>query len=1265
MEPVLRNAIARIDIIEDGKSVGRGTGTLVAKGLVLTALHVVADRKAKPAVPYPGTIRLTFPTHTTEAVLDDRCFAPAADWALLVCVDPPGVRPMPLAELDDTEVDFVTYGFPDTQPRDGLVQRGTIENRHATLFGTPAYQLFSLQSAAGTGAPVKGASGSPVIVNGALIGVLRFALMNERKETRAGTLYACPLPTVIEACGERLPIPDPCYGLPGLPRRPLPATPVKHLQRFTSDDAEIFFGRNREIRQLFDRLTDTEAAPVVLFYGQSGAGKSSVLDAGLVPRLGWTHEVRYVRRERHRPLAASLGAVVTGGPVDGVPSPRAIVEAWQGVEEDVGRPLVVIVDQIEEIYTQPGEATDELGDFVRVLAALFGTPDTVGGRLVLSFRKEWFPELQKQLDQLKLGYGKVFLEGLDRAAIIEVVKGVTGTGRLRDQYGVALQAGLPELLADDLLDDRDSPIAPTLQILLSKLWESAVGEHRHAPAFTIDRYRRLRAQGALLGDFLDQQLDKLASDLPDAVASGLAIDVLAHHSTPLLTTRQCSRDELVETYRGRDDLMRSLVGALQDRFLLVEQAGDRTHESPATRLSHDTLAPLVRMRLDDSARAGQRARRIVEGRAQQWVDGVDGVAFDDEDLAVVEAGLDGMRSLTTAETRLVAASGRLRDRRRVRRRVLQTVAAVTAVVVVALLLTSLALLSRAREEQNLSELALTVPRVQERLAIEPGSGLVASLAAVGRSLDTVGPEPLGRLQFSLNQAMLEAREQELVDFGVALHAVAAHDDRIAVGTAQGAIRFSDFEGNPLPGRAIEGGHVGAVQSLAFNRTGNLIASAGDDGAVKVWDRTGTLVQAFPGHPGGVNTVEFLDEGRLLTGGRDGALRLWEVGSTEVLVWCHEPRTACLEAPVVLRDALAQAVEIAESVVPGFEYHDPNEVTAVAAAQSGGEWVLASAANDVVRLWTLDRRQIGPDLRGHTARVNDVDIGYDPSGVRWVVTGAEDETVRVWREDGTPDGEPIRYHRGPVNAVTFSLDARVVLSAGDDQVLFASDRGGDLAATPFRGFDGPVSDVTYSQRGAIAIVDHDGNLRLRDHRGNQYGRERRGRQSDRLLAVAFDPGGRTVVTGGESGELAFYSLNPEDQWEDNMGPEPLLIEPGAELTHTGGGHGARFSPGRQPDRERRPRRPGAPVDATRRGHRADTARAAGEGPPGGDHRRAVRRRHGAVADGRPRWPGSCLECRRPVSGQDDVGRVQGACAGPRAGDRIDCRCPRRLSRHRVE
>ncbi len=65
----------------------------------------------------------------------------------------------------------------------------------------------------------------------------------------------------------------------------------------------------------------------------------------------------------------------------------------------------------------------------------------------------------------------MFFKPLDRRGIIEAIRGPSRPGRLERQYRLAIEDGLPEVIADNLLANAGSALAPTLQVLLTKLWE--------------------------------------------------------------------------------------------------------------------------------------------------------------------------------------------------------------------------------------------------------------------------------------------------------------------------------------------------------------------------------------------------------------------------------------------------------------------------------------------------------------------------------------------------------------------------------------------------------------------------------------------------------------------------------------------------------------------------------------------------------------------------------------------------------------------------
>ncbi|NIM13963.1 MAG: CHAT domain-containing protein, partial [Candidatus Aminicenantes bacterium] len=117
---------------------------------------------------------------------------------------------------------------------------------------------------------------------------------------------------------------NPLFGLPAIPETyTLPEPPFLFLDRCTKKHAKIFFGRSYYIRALYDRVTDKNTAPIILLYGQSGVGKSSLLEAGLLPRLEKTHTCIYLRRIQEQGLSNTLIKSFCGGSRGAVFSKRA------------------------------------------------------------------------------------------------------------------------------------------------------------------------------------------------------------------------------------------------------------------------------------------------------------------------------------------------------------------------------------------------------------------------------------------------------------------------------------------------------------------------------------------------------------------------------------------------------------------------------------------------------------------------------------------------------------------------------------------------------------------------------------------------------------------------------------------------------------------------------------------------------------------------------------------------------------------------------
>ena len=166
--------------------------------------------------------------------------------------------------------------------------------------------------------------------------------------------------------------------------------------------------------------------------------------------------------------------------------------------------------------------------------------------------------------------------------------------------------GLAPTIAEDLVIDAGSALAPTLQVLLTNMWKGAGGK---GGRFDQDLYRRLRDEGYLLRDVLEEGLKAVRQWHEDVESSGLALDVLVYHVTEFDTAAQRTRAELAARYPHRAEVLPGLLEKLKDGYLLIE-ADVRSEPSapavPATRLAHDTLAPLVHARFRTSIAPGQR-----------------------------------------------------------------------------------------------------------------------------------------------------------------------------------------------------------------------------------------------------------------------------------------------------------------------------------------------------------------------------------------------------------------------------------------------------------------------------------------------------------------------------------------------------------------------------------------------------------------------------------------------------------------------------------
>jgi energy-coupling factor transporter ATP-binding protein EcfA2 len=250
-------------------------------------------------------------------------------------------------------------------------------------------------------------------------------------------------------------------------RRPLnTASPYRGLDRFEDRDAALFFGRDQLIKAL---LTNLSATNVLLVLGASGSGKSSVVRAGVLPRLSQLVGARlryFTLVPDVNPFDSLRSALQVGGFSQAQmrellgAQPDAPIGLIRGLQRE-GDQWLIFVDQFEEIFTVSDERLRT--NFISALVKI-AQDSTSSIKLVLAMRADFsdrlspFPQFAKLIEKNIAFVTDMQVDEL-RLAIEQPAA----------QHGVVFEQGLVEEIIKDVQGQAGS--LPLLQYTLSLCWQ--------------------------------------------------------------------------------------------------------------------------------------------------------------------------------------------------------------------------------------------------------------------------------------------------------------------------------------------------------------------------------------------------------------------------------------------------------------------------------------------------------------------------------------------------------------------------------------------------------------------------------------------------------------------------------------------------------------------------------------------------------------------------------------------------------------------------
>jgi hypothetical protein len=271
--------------------------------------------------------------------------------------------------------------------------------------------------------------------------------------------------------------------------------PFKFLDSYTKEDTEIFFGREKEVEELYQKIFNGK---LLVVYGSSGTGKTSLIQCGLAGKFQESDWMPILVR-RGDNINNSFEQVLKSIALTPLKEKSTFTSGLRSVYLDFFKPVYLLFDQFEELFIFGNE--DEIQSFIDQLKPLLEAD--IPCKCIFVIRGEYLENLALFEEKLPdIFNNRVRLERMTRKNASRVV---TEPSRL---YNIEVEdAFVPQLL--DRFGGHKATIELTyLQVFLDKLFKKAATINPEKPVFNLQLLESIGKIDDVLGEFLDEQLSK-------------------------------------------------------------------------------------------------------------------------------------------------------------------------------------------------------------------------------------------------------------------------------------------------------------------------------------------------------------------------------------------------------------------------------------------------------------------------------------------------------------------------------------------------------------------------------------------------------------------------------------------------------------------------------------------------------------------------------------------------------------------------------------
>lgn len=914
--------------------------------------------------------------------------------------------------------------------------------------------------------------------------------------------------------------------------------PFKFLDPYGPEDRDLFFGRELEIAELYRRFY---ISPLLLVYGESGSGKTSLVQCGLQSEIPVEDAVFYTIRSAVDPLAALHNSLLRDGKLTNAAAIDNSTELLREISFARSKTLVLFFDQFEEFFLfQPEETRKQVAEEMATWL-----DSGIDLRIIISIREEYYARLSELETVLPTLYdNRLWVRKMSTVQAEEVI-----TGPCR-ACGITISEELVKELTGELGKEGKGVELPILQVILDTLYNQAIKNKPDKIRLSLADYHALGKIQAILAEFIERRINSFGSE------EQLARQLLKGLITPEGLRRICPLGEVcARAAQFGSPLDPAVTEKILER-LINERIVRQDADTLLYELRHDSLARTIHEWMTGRELEMMEVRQNIENRFREYRQR--GVLLDGASLAYIAPYAERL-----------GLSGELREfieksRKEVSRKKQSVLFGICCVLTLMLLTVSiLGIMShrnaiKALEQEQLAKkqeaLALSQKSIAEQELVQARHNFGLALLEKAKNaqwnrdgnravlyaraaLDALKPDASRQrracqtilVNADISRPIYLALDKKFEKTILTSAALSPDGTRLAYGGAGNTIIIADLATGKILTRLQ--GHTERVTGITFSPDEKRLASFALDGTIILWD-PGIGKQLFSLQDRSLfpdcNLVFSPDGTLLATGTVKGAIHLWDLStkkqinsfndhSRNVTSIAFSPdgkilASGAMDGDVILRDLVSGKLK--------KKLSGHSTIVDALAFSPDGKQIASGGWDKQILIRDVSTGQRVNVLKGHRRSV--FSVAFSPNG-NLLASGASDGSIFLWN---IVTGEPVkilRGHSGAVLMAAFSPDGRTLTSASFNDSIVLWDLANGAPFTRLIAHSGSVESAAFSPDGKyLATGSGDKNIILWDLASNRPVGILQG-HTDVVTSVAFSPDGKTLASGSWDDTILLWDL----------------------------------------------------------------------------------------------------------------------------------------------